>query len=146
MTRVLAGSAAAALAVGLAGSFVAPTLSGVPHGEPMLVAGSDSAALLQQASFDEAACAERLLLAERETAPVRFVAIAVQASPGGLALAVEEIAPHAAVPEGTLIFALSPNGKVVGLWDAAEFRSRAGDALLAGCAEAEPHEPVAGSI
>ena len=146
MTRVLAGSAAAALAVGLAGSFVAPTLSGVPHGEPMLVAGPDSAALLQQADFDEAVCAERLLLAEGETAPVRFVAIAVQAGRGGLALALEELAPDATVPDGTLIFALAPDGMVAGLWDAAEFRSRAGDALLAGCAGAEPHEPVGGSI
>ena len=150
MIRVLAGSAAAAFAAGLAGSFVAPTLSGIPRGEPMLVAGSDSAAMLQHTSFDEAACAGRLLLTEESgvaadpaTAPVSIVALAVRAGPHGLVLAIEELAPDAAVPGGTVIFALAPDGAIVGMWDAAELRS--GEGLASPC-DQKPDAAVAGSV
>ena len=150
MIRVLAGSATAALAIGLAGSFVAPTLSGIPRGEPMLVAASESAAVLQHTAFDEAACAARLLLTEGSaledaagTTPVSIVALAVRSGAHGLVLAIEELAPDAAVPDGTLIFALAPNGAIVGMWDAADFRS--GEALALRC-DQKPNTAVAGSI
>ncbi|HEX2099881.1 MAG TPA: hypothetical protein VHF69_04425 [Candidatus Synoicihabitans sp.] len=150
MIRVLAGSAGAALAVGLAGSFVAPTLSGIPHGEPMLVAGSDSTAALQKANFSEAACAARLLLAEDSAPedvagmpPVSIVVLAVRAGTHGFVLAIEELAPDAAVPDGTLIFALTPDGDIVGMWDAAHFRS--GEVLASRC-DQKSDATVAGSI
>ncbi|HEX2257122.1 MAG TPA: hypothetical protein VHG92_10580 [Afifellaceae bacterium] len=150
MIRVLAGSAGAALAVGLAGSFLAPTLSGIPPGEPILVAGSDSAAALQKANFSEAACAARLLLTEDSaaedaagTAAVSIVVLAVRAGTHGLVLAIEELAPDAAVPDGTLIVALTPDGDIVGVWDAAHFRS--GEVLASGCNQ-KPDAAVAGSI
>jgi hypothetical protein len=153
MIRVLAGSAIAALAIGLAGSFVAPSLVGVPRGEPMLVAGADSASLLQPANFDEAACAARLLLAEGPpaeaiagTAPLRIVALAVRAGPRGFALAIQELSAEAALPDGALVLALAPDGRIIGMWDRADFRSgAAGDALAAGCDQLQPDPPV-GSV
>ncbi len=149
MIRVLAGSATAALAIGLAGYFVAPSLSGVPAGEVMLVAGADSAPLLQPAGFDEAACAARLLLAEADGiagTAVRIVALAAHAGPHGIALAIEDVAAGANLPDGALVLALAPDGRIAGMWDAADFRSgAAGDMLAAGC-DALESKPVAGSI
>ncbi len=152
MIRVLAGSAIAALAVGLAGSFVAPSLYGVPRGEPMLVAGATDA-LLQPAKLDDAACAARLLLTERSgeaiaaTAPVRIVALAVQAGPRGLRLAIQELPAEAVLPDGALALALAADGRIVAMWDAAGLRRGvAADALAADCDQTEPAASVPGSI
>jgi hypothetical protein len=149
MIRVLTGSAIAALAVGLAGSFVAPSLYGVPRGEPMLVAGPTDT-LLQPANFDDAACAARLLLAERPgeaiagAAPVRIVALAVQAGPRGLRLAIQELPAEAALPDGALALALAADGRVVAMWDAADFTPGIADHTLA--ADCQPAASVPGSI
>jgi hypothetical protein len=151
MIRVLAGSAIAALAVGLAGSFVAPSLYGVPRGEPMLVAGPTHA-LLQAAKLDEAACAARLLLAERSgeaigTAPVRIVALAVQAGPRGLRLAIQKLPAETALPDGALALALAADGRIIAMWDAADYKSGvAAAALAADCDQTEPAAPVPGSV
>ena len=153
MIRLLAGSALAVLTVGLAGSFVVPSLFGVPRGEPMLVAGPGSASLLQTANFDAAACAARMLLAENASADgagsaaVRIVALALRAGPRGFALSIEKLPAEAVVPDGTLVLALAADGRVVGMWDAADLKpGAAAHALAAGCDGLERDASVAGSI
>jgi hypothetical protein len=153
MIRLLAGSALAVLTVGLAGSFVGPSLFGVPRGEPILVAGPGSASLLQTANFEATACAARMLLAENaaadgaESPAVRIVALALRAGPRGLRLAIQELAAEAALPDGTLVLALAADGRVVGMWDAADLKpGAAARALAAGCDGLERDASVAGSI
>ncbi len=135
MIRVLLGTALPVLGVALAAAaFVGPSLV-APRGDPMLVASSGGAAMLQPADFHAVDCAA-----------LQLVSLTLGTGPEGMIFALREVLPDTPAPDGGLLLAVGPEGEIVGVSPAGAFGGAAAAMLSAGCPGAAEQPPAPGAI
>ncbi|MGH6923081.1 MAG: hypothetical protein ACRED5_04860 [Propylenella sp.] len=118
MIRILFGSALPILGLGAAAVLLGPDLVTGPRGEPLVVA-APSAPVLQEASFDGAACSFPLILGEdfelvdrmKAAAGAHVVTLAFRAGADGAPVAVVEMGVKRS--DAAIVLVFNDEGRIV---------------------------------